>query len=723
MVPCLAQMPLSSDTTDKVVEINPIIISANKAEERQREVVQQVERFSAKEIRLLNPQTTADLLTQSGTIALQKSQQGGGSPILRGFEASRVLLVIDGVRMNNLIYRSGHLQNLITIDPAMLENVEVLFGPSSTMYGSDALGGVVHLYTRKPTFAYEGTSFYQKSNLSVRYGSANQELNLHGDINLGWKKFGSLTSFSYTDFNDLRMGKKPNPWYGSFGERPYYVEHMNGKDSLIRNDDPLLQKFSGYSQYDCLQKFSYKPNDNQLHTLNVQFSNSSNIPRYDRLTDPDGSGLRNAEWYYGPQTRLMTTYQWEGKDLGGFDDIQAQISHQYPVESRHNRRFNNRFLQNRLEYVNVLGYHSGFRKKTARHDLRFGLDGQYSHVRSVAYKTDIFQDTTSVIDTRYPDGGSYMHQLALYGTHTYYLSEKWLLTDGLRLGYSTLRAVFKDQTFFPFPFSTATQNNPTYSGNIGAIFLPSEAWKFSSNLALGFRVPNVDDLSKVFESVPGRIIIPNPDISPERTLTADIGISRYFGEKLYWENNGFYTWFSNAIITAPFTFEGSDSVLYDGNMSAVYANQNAQKAFIWGYSTSIKADISRAFSATAGLSYTFGRVVTDTANIPLDHIPPLNGRIGVQYHYLRWKTEVFTLFNGWKRIENYSNSGEDNQVYATPQGTPAWYTLNLRLSFQAIKQLQLQLGCDNLLDMQYRTFASGINASGRNLFASIRVGF
>ncbi|MFM8758166.1 MAG: TonB-dependent receptor plug domain-containing protein, partial [Methylophilaceae bacterium] len=136
--------------------------------------------------------TTADLLQNTGFVAMQRSQQGGGSPILRGFEASRVLLVVDGVRMNNAIYRAGHLQNVLRVDNNNLDHAEVLLGPSSTVYGSDALGGVIHFYTRNPVLATNA----QKSNNTgegfVRLGSANDEKTFHFDINVADEKLGSF---------------------------------------------------------------------------------------------------------------------------------------------------------------------------------------------------------------------------------------------------------------------------------------------------------------------------------------------------------------------------------------------------------------------------------------------------------------------------------------------------------------------------------------------------
>ncbi|NJN42866.1 MAG: TonB-dependent receptor plug domain-containing protein, partial [Flammeovirgaceae bacterium] len=203
--------------------LDEIVISANKIPEPRRNVAQQILVMSEPVIKNMNAQTTAELIANSGTVAMQKSQQGGGSPMLRGFEASRVLLVVDGVRMNNLIYRSGHLQNLITTDNNTLARAEILLGPSSTVYGSDALGGVIHLHTKEPQLATDDELNYAM-NAFFRYGSVNNEKTSHLDIQLGGKKFGSFTSFTFSVFDDLKMGEKINPsWGESFGERPQYV--------------------------------------------------------------------------------------------------------------------------------------------------------------------------------------------------------------------------------------------------------------------------------------------------------------------------------------------------------------------------------------------------------------------------------------------------------------------------------------------------------------------
>ncbi|MFN0033726.1 MAG: TonB-dependent receptor plug domain-containing protein, partial [Saprospiraceae bacterium] len=289
-LPMAAQNTVA-DSTDQAVTLNETIVSANRVSQSRSAIAQDVRVLRRADIERLNAQSTADLLQNSGAVFVQKSQQGGGSPVLRGFEASRILLVLDGVRLNNAIYRSGHLQNAITLDNAALERAEVIFGPASTIYGTDALGGAICFFTKNPTLSDSG--FNTTGSAFVRYGSVNEEKTGHLDFSLGGKKLGAFTSFTFSDFGDLRMGRQPG-LEGTFGKRVFYAERINGKDSLVRNSNPYLQKFSGYEQYDLLEKLVFQQNANVRHTLNLQFSNSSNIPRYDRLTDPKDAGLNSA---------------------------------------------------------------------------------------------------------------------------------------------------------------------------------------------------------------------------------------------------------------------------------------------------------------------------------------------------------------------------------------------------------------------------------------------
>ena len=720
-------MAQNQEEPDSTVTLDELIISANRIPELRSKVAQQIQVMNTEQIKNLNIQTTADLIINSGAVSMQKSQQGGGSPQIRGFEASRVVLVIDGVRMNNLIYRGGHLQNIITLDNNTLERAEILFGPSSTVYGSDALGGVIHFKTKDPQLS-DNNALNFKGNAFFRAGTVNNEKTGHLDINLGGKRLGSFTSFTFSDFDDLTMGKKKNPSLGKeFGLRNFYVERSadNSEDILVTNSDPYKQKFSGYSQYDVLQKFLFKAGDRITHLLNFQFSNSSDIPRYDRLTDPEGSGLRQAEWYYGPQKRLMAAYQVTVTDVGKLADFfRSTLSYQSIEESRHDRRFNRPNKRNQIENVDVLGLTLDFQKAMGSNNIRYGFDAQFNNLKSTAYNVNVMTGVRSPVATRYPDGKNTMNYYALYITHTRNINEYLTLNDGLRVGYSSLYSTFSDKTFFPFPFDDVRQKNTYASGNIGLIYTPDHQWKFSAVTSTGYRVPNIDDLSKVFETSAGNaLIVPNPDIAPEKTINVDVSIARSFGEKVRWENTGFYTSFFDAIVLGDFTFNGQSVIDYNGQPTKVLANQNQRRANIVGLSSILHGAVTPKISVDASLNYTRGRIKTDSTDVPLDHIPPAFGRMSIQYHTEKFRSEVFVNYSGWKRIKDYLMNSEDNEAYATSEGMPSWYTINVRVGYEINKRITLQAGVDNLLDLQYRTFSSGINAPGRNIFGTVRVSF
>lgn len=723
----IASYTLNSQTNSKdtipEISLNEIIISANKSEQALRNVAQQVIVINRKHIENENSISTADCIASSGVATIQKSQLGGGSVTIRGFEANRNLLVVDGIRMNNLIYRAGHLQNINTVDQNMLERIEILTGPSSTMYGSDALGGVVHLITISPQLNNKEKGLSVDLNGFLRYSTAASEQSGFAKLNISTDRWAALTAISSTKLGDLVGGKNKNPFYDTlYGERPFYVKRINGKDSMIANSDRYKQIQSGYTQYDFLQKIVFQPTNRTKHLLNIQYSTTSNVPRYDRLTDQTGGELRFAEWYYGPEKRLLLAYEFQHLlESPVASNVKVGINHQIIQESRHQRRFNNVNKAHRIEDVQVTGIFAHFLKKSGNHTFFYGLDAQNHHLKSGAYSENITTGVKGPQDTRYPDGPNRMFQGSVYLSHQLSWNSQWKLVDGIRLGYSALHSEFKDTTFFQFPFSEVDQKNLTYAGNLGIIYTPKDNWKFSALISTGFRVPNVDDLSKVFESTPGSLIVPNSTLKPEKTLTGELGITYIHSNRLKWENAFYYTRFIDAIVTDAFTLNGEDSVLYEGNLSRVLANQNKRKAFIYGISSNLHYRIRTDLSFKSTLNYTEGRIVQSTGNTPLDHIPPLNATLAIQYQSKNLGIEFSSQFNSWKRIDDYYLNGEDNEQYATPEGMPAWWIWNIKISYQLNSYLRLQAGVENIFDTQYRTFASGINGPGRNFYITLRI--
>jgi hemoglobin/transferrin/lactoferrin receptor protein len=714
------------DDSLKIYTFEEAVISVNKEAELVKTVPSEVFILKQKDIEKINAFNTADLLFANG-IQVQKSQMGGGSPVLRGFEASRIVLVVDGVRLNNLIYRTGHLQDIVKTDVNSLERLEVLYGPASNRYGSDALGGVIHLFTKKPKLAVDSLPLFNLSAMTA-YNSVCNGFSGHLDFNVGKRRFASFSSFSYNKFGDLRSGKTQNPFYKpSYGERNFYAGlNQDEQDTVLSNKNPHLQIGSGYSQYDIVQKFLFKQRDNIAHGINLQFSNSSDVPRYDRLTDPSSATiLKFAEWYYGPQTRFLAAYDLNYRNPAlFFESVHFGLNYQYLTESRHTRSFGSSFLNSRIENVQVIASNLDFKKTLSRHELRFGYDIQLNFLKSTAFKTNIYNDTTAIISSRYPDGNNNLNHFALYFSHNWKINEQLTLVDGLRLGYSTLFSTIADnEVMFNLPYNQISQQTPVYSGSAGLVYTVRDELKISTMVSTGFRVPNVDDLSKIFESAPGAVIVPNRNLRPEKTISYELGISNIFAERFRLENSVYYSDFFDIVLVDKFTFNGSDSLVYDGVNSAVFANQNKESAYIVGFSSRFSGRIIGNLFLNLSANYNYGRIKTDSTDIPLDHIPPLLLRGSLSFVNKKFSAEVFSLYNGWKRLKDYFLNGEDNEQYATPLGMPAWFTLNLTASYNIHKNIILKVGIENILDTRYRTFASGINAPGRNFQVALRAKF
>jgi len=702
-----------------------VIISASRFEEESRDVAQQVQVIRQSDIRFFNQSTSADLMAQSGNIQVQKSQLGGGSPIIRGFETNKVLIVVDGVRMNNAIYRGGHLQNIITLDNMAMDKVEILFGPGSVVYGSDALGGVMHFHTRNPILS-DSDELAVTGGAFLRYGSAANEQSGHVSFSIAGKKFGSFTSLTHSDFGDLRQGAVRNPFYGDWGKRPWYVDRINGRDSIVVNENENVQVGSAYRQIDLLQKFLFRQNDKVSHILNFQYSTSSDVPRYDRLTLLSGSNPRFAEWYYGPQERIFASYSVQFRDGGRFyDEGRITLGYQAISETRHDRRFNQDVRNNRYEDVTVLTLNADFARHIGEHEIRYGMDAWINDVTSTARTLNIVTGDEGPLSTRYPDGGSTMRSAAWYVTHAWEISDKLILNDGIRINQVDLNASFRDKQFFPFPFDEITQSNINLNGNIGLVYLPAKKWRISMMAATGFRAPNVDDLSKVFESVPGRVIVPNPDLKPETTYNLDLGVQRE-GNGIAVGFNAFYTWYRDAITVRPGLFEGQDSIDFDGQLSQVTTTVNDNRAYLYGISAFFRAEFNDHVSFHTTYNYTFGRFQTDTTDYPLDHIAPAFGRSSLMARTRKFRGEFFVMYSAAKRSEDYNLIGEDNASYSADPVNgfmPAWLTLNVRGAYQFNRFLQVQLALENILDHNYRVFSSNISGPGRNFTVTLRSSF
>lgn len=712
----------SNRNQDTVTKLNDIIVYTNKFPEKAGKIAQTISVLRDQNSIQLQP-NSGDVLLNSGQVFVQKSQQGGSSPIIRGFEASRILLNVDGIRLNNAIYRSGHLQNVITVDNMILDRVEIIYGPTSTLYGSDALGGAVNMITKDPLLSSSKKTVVSGSS-TLRYASATDEQRANLQLNIGGSKWASLTALTVGSFGDMIQGNSRSSRYPEFGKKNFIVTRANNSDIITVNPNPNKQVTSGYQQYDFLQKILFVPSENIRHVLNIQLSNSSDIPRYDRLTEISNGRPVFAEWYYGPQVRNLVGYHFTASKLNGFfQDVKITANYQNVEESRITRRFQNNNKDFRWEKVNVFGIVIDAKHSSGNHELHLGAESYQNFVRSTAERKNIVTGALSAITTRYADGPTTMQSNALYAQHTYKFSKRLSFNDGARLNLTKLDARFADTSLMRFPFNKVIQQHIAITGNIGLVYAVENRTKISFVASSGFRAPNVDDLSKVFDTRTGSVIVPNANIKPEYTYNTELSFSHTIGN-LKVGGAVFYTAFKQALVVDRFNFNGKDSILYGGVNSAVFASQNKAKAYVFGWSGNASFKITRQLNIEGVATYTEGKYTDQKGvQVPLDHIPPFYGKVSINQSFKKGNASIYSLFNGWKKIKDYNPNGEDNQQYATPEGMPSWFTINAKFEFNMGKQWQTQIALENIFDVNYRYFASGISAPGRNLSLALRKSF
>lgn len=700
-----------------------VVIGILGSTERARDLPNQIEVIGSSEISFRNPQTSADVLQQSGKIAVQKSQMGGGSPILRGFEASRVLLVIDGVRMNNAIYRSGHLQNSITVDNAILKQTNVIFGPGAVMYGSDALGGVVHFETRDPILADQIDEQYATGQVRGRLSSANQERSFHADVSIANEKVGSLTSFTTTSYEDLQMGKWRQHGDENWGLVDDYVIFENGQDKVIPNSTQELQRGSAFGQMDFLQKFLYKPTKDIELKANFHHSTSSKIPRFDALSERSDGSPRWAEWHYGPQKRTLISLQGKFTDSTYFsDEVTVTLAAQKIIEQRIQRKFGNAVRSTQTDDLWVYSLNADLKKRLKpRLFLNYGVEVTYNDVNSDAEFFTLGEGSTTGAPSRLPDGGSTMHSEAVYASATFKASKKIKINGGLRFSNIVMSANFIDTTWYSLPFNEIKLQNQALTGSLGLIYTPNSSWRIAVLASSGYRSPNIDDAGKVREKR-GFVQVPTNEAIPEKAYNAEISIGRSFmKDKLHVEGTGYYTFLKDALVLRESQLNGNDSLLVEGDMARVQSMQNASTAMIYGYSAGVKADLTDRWSMEAHYNFTYGQdLENDTA---LGHIPPTFGRAAINYESKAFRGSLTCSFNGKKTIERYAPGTADNLDLALIDGTPAWWTLNLYTSYLISPQLEATVAVENIMDLNYRTFASGISAPGRNFIVGLKANF
>jgi hemoglobin/transferrin/lactoferrin receptor protein len=260
-------------------------------------------------------------------------------------------------------------------------------------------------------------------------------------------------------------------------------------------------------------------------------------------------------------------------------------------------------------------------------------------------------------------------------------------------------------------------------------WFPRENTQVTANFSTGFRAPNIDDIGKVFDSEPGSVVVPNPDLEPEYAYNFEAGLRQNISDKVVVRGSAYYTHLSNALLRRDYTFNGRDSIIYNGELSNVQAIQNAANAFVYGVEFGFDAVLAEFWSLKGNLTLAEGEEEEeDGSSSPARHVPPTFGDLELTWAKYPWRAGVILFYNGEIPFEDLAFTERNKAfIYATDADgnpySPSWYTLSFRGSYTLLDRYQFTFAIENLTDQRYRPYASGISAAGLNVIGGVNYRF
>lgn len=733
---------------EQTVYLEDFVVAVNKTKEVREQVANRVEIIQPKDVKFESPPSAPGMLETTGNVFVRDNATGGGSPIIRGFAGNKSLVVVDGVRQNHAITSGSGSRIVNTIDPAALKRTEVVYGPGSLIYGSDAIGGVLHFYTKDAQLS-TSDSISIKGNAFTRYATVNNERTAHADVTIGGNEIASFTSATYSDFQNLRTGNIHHSSYPEFGKRFSYQKREDSLDEQIINPDHNRQRFTQYDRLFVIQKFRYRPNKEIDLGLNFQATSTSSQPNYGQLTEPmsdnpvtlprrvsltgdslgwDDSGKKDkplaySEWRYGPSTKYQAiataslSHAWLL-----YDEADIVGAYQRIDQERITRYFGSPWRTYRQEMLNKYTLNIDATKAVKEQLLQYGLEATYNDLASNAYRQHLYSGDRQSTFTRYPAGGGTMQTYSAYLKFNVDFSDELRLTQGFRYSKINMSARFDNKNeYFDYTFDEISLNTSAFSGAFNFTYTPVDAWKFSLLGSSGYRVPNLDDAARFSSPDYGTVIVPNPKLKPEYAYNIEASIEGRPIEQINAGVTGYATFLNNAIVRQPYQLNNRDTIEYEGVDSRVLAKVNIGTGFIGGGSLFLDIDLNKYLSFHNRINYAYGR--NNETGEPLPHIPPLYGKSALRYGRDKVKVATSFRYNGWKRAANFSPYGADNLDEATVDGTPAWWTLNVKASYRFNEHISLQAALENIFDRHYRPFGSEVSAPGRNFVITLRGSF
>lgn len=609
--------------------------------------------------------TTPEALTNQPGIWVQKTTHGGGSPIIRGLVGNQVLLMVDGIRLNNATYRYGPNQYLSGVDPGLIERIEAVRGSGSVLYGSDALGGVVQVLSKTPGFSLDGVRV--QGLVSGQWMSGGMERSARADLELGGERVAFLAGFSERRYGDVIAG-------GDLG----------------------TLSPTGYDARTADAKLLLRTGSTGLLTAAFQLSTQDEVPRYDQLAL--GAYLTNE---YDPQTRQLTYLKWESFSTSRWTrSLRVTGSFDRSVEGLLLQQAGSPKVRSQRDEVDTFGLVAEVASDPSpAWQAQSGVEYYSGRVGSTASETDPASGGTRNLRGSYADGST-SSSLAAFTNH----QVQWKgfrFSGGLRFNAVTVSvedALFGSQDVRP----------SAWVGQLGVMYDLAPWLRAVASTNSGFRAPNVDDLSK-FGAVESTVFeIPSSALAPERSWTVEAGL-KFSGKGASGAVTAYQTRLSDLIDRVPATYDGSGFV--DGRR--VYQKQNVGDALLRGLEAEADVSLSPALRAFGNLTWTWGE--NRTTGAPMRRIPPLYATVGLHYRHAA----------GWWLKGEVATAGEQDRLAAGDRSDPrissrlvdgvmpGWTCWNLHGGIQ-YRSVRIQATLRNLFDEAYRVYASGVDEYGRS---------
>jgi iron complex outermembrane receptor protein/hemoglobin/transferrin/lactoferrin receptor protein len=651
------------------IHLEDIVVVGNRVKTKLIELPEAISLMNSQAIESISPMNMPDAMHAMAGVFMQKTNNGGGSPFLRGLTGYHTLILVDGIRLNNAIFRSGPNQYLNTVDPLMLEQIEVLRGPGSVQYGTDAIGGTIDLRSAEPLFSTDRTRIGGK--VYGKWLSHGMEKTGHAELSLSTRKVGVIAGFSRKVFGNIRAG-------GELG----VLDHTS------------------YDEYAANVKSKVRISPSQVLTLAWQHHRQNDVQLYHQLVTGEYT-----TYAFDPQVRDLLYLRHEVQSKRGwFTGLRTTLSLHQSDETRKKQKTgsNNFFTEN--DRVDSYGLVMEFLMKPADHwNSISGYEIYYDLVRSHSIKTDLTNGTEEVLRGLYPDQSN-VTNLSVFSLHSYERG-KFRLNGGIRYNHFLLGLT--DEVF-----GELSLKPHAVVGSLGASYRLFGDIRLSFTLNNAFRAPNINDVSS-FGIADFRYEVPNFNLSPEKSLNKEIGIKtdqKRFSAAVYLYHNGL----KDLMVNVRSTYQGKDSI--DGVQ--VYTRENVGKAFIRGVEGELVVRPVRFLTVHSFLIYTYGQNVTDGE--PLRRIPPLNGLAGIHLNVIK-NLEMIAEWQFAARQDRLS-SGDLDDPRIPEGGTPAWNVFNIRASYYW-NGFRMNAGLINLLDKAYRTHGSGVDEMGRSIYLSLQFSF